>query len=67
MRPSSSPKGSEPVNSTDEIVQSWHKYGQCPDGTVPLKRTPRNIITKPAGSSEVIFITFNSYFSNISL
>ncbi|KAI3831810.1 hypothetical protein MKX03_002932 [Papaver bracteatum] len=43
MTPSSQPKG---IKSDDfgtlQLAQIWHKYGSCPQGTVPIRRKGKN-------------------------
>ncbi|XVE88763.1 hypothetical protein DITRI_Ditri19aG0095100 [Diplodiscus trichospermus] len=38
MKPSSYPRGIRAENFEPELLQSWHKNGQCPQGTVPIVR-----------------------------
>ncbi|KAI3893631.1 hypothetical protein MKX03_006209 [Papaver bracteatum] len=43
MTPSSQAKG---IKSDDfgllQLAQSWHKYGSCPEGTIPIRRKGKN-------------------------
>lgn len=38
MKPSSYPRGITPMNFQPKIAQSLHKNGQCPEGTIPIRR-----------------------------
>ncbi|XP_026430307.1 uncharacterized protein LOC113326846 [Papaver somniferum] len=39
MAQSSHPKGMKSDNSgTYQLTQTWHKYGICPEGTIPIRR-----------------------------
>ncbi|KAI3856347.1 hypothetical protein MKX03_003361 [Papaver bracteatum] len=39
MRPSMSPKNIKLDNfGTLQLTQTWHKYGTCPQGTIPIRR-----------------------------
>ena len=38
MEPSSYPNGPKMTNA-DEIFQNWHKNGECPKGTIPIRRS----------------------------
>ncbi|KAI3872662.1 hypothetical protein MKW92_010585 [Papaver armeniacum] len=40
MRPSSYPKGFRLKNQRNlKLIQTWHKYGLCPEGTIPIRRS----------------------------
>ncbi|RZC54762.1 hypothetical protein C5167_013619 [Papaver somniferum] len=39
IRPSSYPEGTKLDNlGTLRLTQTWHKYGLCPEGTIPIRR-----------------------------
>ena len=38
MKPSSIPGGVKMNSSQAELIQDWHKNGQCPKGTIPIRR-----------------------------
>ncbi|KAI3914634.1 hypothetical protein MKW92_034764 [Papaver armeniacum] len=39
MRPSFYPKGMKSSSlGTFQLAQTWHKYGSCPEGTIPIRR-----------------------------
>ncbi|KAK6284434.1 PREDICTED: uncharacterized protein LOC18596072 [Theobroma cacao] len=38
MKPSSYPRGMETEQFESELLQGWHKNGQCPEGTIPIVR-----------------------------
>ncbi|KAI3897143.1 hypothetical protein MKW92_010363 [Papaver armeniacum] len=43
MRPSSYPKGMKSSDlETFQLAQTWHKYGSCPEGTIPIRRKGKN-------------------------
>ncbi|KAI3960714.1 hypothetical protein MKW92_017425, partial [Papaver armeniacum] len=43
MAPSSYPKGMKLDNfGTFQLKQTWHKYGLCPEGTIPIRRKAKN-------------------------
>ncbi|KAI3863889.1 hypothetical protein MKW98_031481 [Papaver atlanticum] len=43
MAPSSYPKGMKSNNfGTFQLTQTWHKYGLCPEGTIPIRRKGKN-------------------------
>ncbi|KAI3836510.1 hypothetical protein MKW92_015218 [Papaver armeniacum] len=43
VKPSSYPTGMKSNNSrTLQLKQTWHKYGSCPEGTVPIRRKGNN-------------------------
>ncbi|KAI3960520.1 hypothetical protein MKW98_003019 [Papaver atlanticum] len=43
MRPRFYPKGMKSSNlGTFQIAQTWHKYGSCPEGTIPIRRKQKN-------------------------
>ncbi|KAI3852788.1 hypothetical protein MKX03_028622 [Papaver bracteatum] len=43
MRPSSHPKGFQLKNKKNlKLTQTWHKYGLCPEGTIPIRRSTKN-------------------------
>ncbi|KAI3914636.1 hypothetical protein MKW92_034766 [Papaver armeniacum] len=43
MRPSFYPKGMKSSNlGTLQVAQTWHKYGSCPEGTIPIRRKEKN-------------------------
>ncbi|CAL5375907.1 unnamed protein product [Camellia sinensis] len=39
MEPSSSPIGRKMDDSQPKLIQNWHKNGECPQGTIPIRRT----------------------------
>ncbi|XP_028082217.1 uncharacterized protein LOC114283557 [Camellia sinensis] len=39
MEPSSSPIGMKMDDSQPKLIQNWHKNGECPQGTIPIRRT----------------------------
>ena len=39
MKPNSIPSGPKENSYQAELSQNWHKNAQCPDGTVPIRRT----------------------------
>ncbi|CAH2042851.1 unnamed protein product [Thlaspi arvense] len=41
MEPSSYPSGMKMDETQPELIQDWHKNGECPDGTVPIGRTKK--------------------------
>ncbi|KAI3949476.1 hypothetical protein MKW92_042854 [Papaver armeniacum] len=46
MAPSSYPNGMKSDNSgTFQLTQTWHKYGLCPEGTIPIRRKGKNYDT----------------------
>ncbi|KAI3863753.1 hypothetical protein MKW98_031345 [Papaver atlanticum] len=58
MRPSSYPQGVQPKEQKKfELTQTWHKYGLCPEGTVPI----RSKHLHPSSSDDVT--TTNEYAS----
>ncbi|KAI3893716.1 hypothetical protein MKX03_006146 [Papaver bracteatum] len=43
MRPSSYPKGMKSSDlGTFQLEQTWHKYGSCPEGSIPIRRKEKN-------------------------
>ncbi|KAI3874052.1 hypothetical protein MKX03_016381 [Papaver bracteatum] len=43
LKPSSYPKGIQPKEQGNlKLAQTWHKYGLCPEGTVPIRRYGKN-------------------------
>ncbi|KAI3868895.1 hypothetical protein MKX03_036424 [Papaver bracteatum] len=43
MKPSSYPTGMKSNNfGTLQLLQNWHKYGSCPEGTIPIQRKGKN-------------------------
>ncbi|XP_010532416.1 PREDICTED: uncharacterized protein LOC104808435 [Tarenaya hassleriana] len=55
MKPSSFPKDlpSTSYKQSEGIVtQLWHKYGECPENTVPVRRTTREDILRWRGPLE---------------
>ena len=38
MKPSSYPRGIRAEKLEPELLQGWHKKGQCPEGTIPIIR-----------------------------
>ncbi|RZC53250.1 hypothetical protein C5167_012096 [Papaver somniferum] len=53
MRPSSYPQGVQPKEHKKfELTQIWHKYGLCPEGTVPIRRSGKNYHSDPILSSK---------------
>ncbi|GMI82113.1 hypothetical protein like AT2G44220 [Hibiscus trionum] len=42
MKPSSYPKGMVAKTSEAELLQDWHKNGECPQGTIPILRSPQD-------------------------
>ncbi|XP_026436335.1 uncharacterized protein LOC113334212 [Papaver somniferum] len=52
MEPSSYPKGVQPKDQgIFKLTQSWHKYGLCPEGTVPVRRSRKNYNPRASISS----------------
>ncbi|KAI3864895.1 hypothetical protein MKW92_048011 [Papaver armeniacum] len=44
MRPSSYPKGFQLMNKKNlKLTQTWHKYGLCPERTIPIRRSTKNL------------------------
>ncbi|KAK2654521.1 hypothetical protein Ddye_014377 [Dipteronia dyeriana] len=41
MKPNFHPSGSSENNKNPVIFQSWHKNGECPEGTIPITRTQK--------------------------
>ena len=39
MKPNSIPSGPKENSYQAELSQNWHKNAQCPEGTVPIRRT----------------------------
>ncbi|THG08575.1 hypothetical protein TEA_024459 [Camellia sinensis var. sinensis] len=39
MEPSLSPIGMKMDDSQPKLIQNWHKNGECPQGTIPIRRT----------------------------
>ena len=39
MKPSSIPSGPKVNSFPAERFQNWHKNGECPEGTIPIRRT----------------------------
>ncbi|KAA8522692.1 hypothetical protein F0562_009146 [Nyssa sinensis] len=53
MKPDSYPSGMKPKSSQAELlVQLWHKNGQCPQGTVPIRRTPKQEFSRKTSPSD---------------
>ncbi|KAI3956827.1 hypothetical protein MKW92_030635 [Papaver armeniacum] len=43
MRPTLNLKGTKSdISGTLEVTQTWHKYGSCPEGTIPIRRKGKN-------------------------
>ncbi|KAI3847839.1 hypothetical protein MKX03_026899 [Papaver bracteatum] len=43
MRPTLNLKGTKSdIFGTLEVTQTWHKYGSCPEGTIPIRRKGKN-------------------------
>ncbi|KAL0010227.1 hypothetical protein SO802_005335, partial [Lithocarpus litseifolius] len=42
MKPSSIPGGAKMNSSQSELFQDWHKCGQCPKGTIPIRRAQQD-------------------------
>uniref|UniRef100_A0A7N2LMP3 Neprosin activation peptide domain-containing protein n=1 Tax=Quercus lobata TaxID=97700 RepID=A0A7N2LMP3_QUELO len=42
MKPNSIPSSPKENSYQAELFQNWHKNGQCPEGTVPIRRTQEN-------------------------
>ncbi|KAI3899877.1 hypothetical protein MKW92_011471 [Papaver armeniacum] len=43
VKPSSYPTGMKSnISATLQLKQTWHKYGSCPEGTVPIRRKGKN-------------------------
>ncbi|KAI3949028.1 hypothetical protein MKW98_021634 [Papaver atlanticum] len=43
IRPSFFPEGTKSDNlGTLRLTQTWHKYGSCPEGTIPIRRKGKN-------------------------
>ncbi|KAF8407129.1 hypothetical protein HHK36_006254 [Tetracentron sinense] len=55
MKPSLYPIGMKAFNYTVEIIQPWHESGQCPRGTIPIKRTRKCVFPRaaPLSSQEI--------------
>ncbi|RZC69846.1 hypothetical protein C5167_032974 [Papaver somniferum] len=46
MRLTLNPKGTKSyISGTLELTQTWHQYGSCPEGTIPIRRTRKNYNT----------------------
>ncbi|KAL5824472.1 hypothetical protein ACOSQ3_020535 [Xanthoceras sorbifolium] len=41
MKPSFHPSGPSGDNKNPMLIQSWHKNGECPEGTIPIIRTQK--------------------------
>ncbi|XAR67657.1 hypothetical protein NMG60_11002502 [Bertholletia excelsa] len=41
VEPSSYPSGRKVDETLPEIIQDWRKNGECPDGTIPIRRTKK--------------------------
>ncbi|KAI3893157.1 hypothetical protein MKX03_020182, partial [Papaver bracteatum] len=60
MRPTSYPKGLHSNNlGTLNLTQPWHKYGTCPEGSIPVTRSRNSYISEP--------MLRNNYFSDKGL
>ncbi|KAK8581181.1 hypothetical protein V6N12_071416 [Hibiscus sabdariffa] len=43
MKPSSYPRGMEAKTlEADQLLKDWHKNGECPEGTIPIVRSPQH-------------------------
>ncbi|KAI3903010.1 hypothetical protein MKW92_046791 [Papaver armeniacum] len=43
VKPNSYPKEMKPNNfGTLQLTQTWHQYGSCPEGTIPIRRKGKN-------------------------
>ncbi|XVF25079.1 hypothetical protein REPUB_Repub13aG0182900 [Reevesia pubescens] len=62
MKPSSYPGRSRAEKFEPELLQGWHKSGQCPDGTIPIVRAQINKPTKT-----VPFVHQRKNLDNISI
>ncbi|KAI3931987.1 hypothetical protein MKW98_012397 [Papaver atlanticum] len=44
MRQTLNPKGTKSDNlGTLDLTQTWHKYGSCPEGTIPIRRKGKKL------------------------
>ncbi|XAR67658.1 hypothetical protein NMG60_11002503 [Bertholletia excelsa] len=41
MKPSSYPSGGKVDETQLELIQDWRKNGECPEGTIPIRRTKK--------------------------
>ncbi|XP_065616860.1 protein neprosin [Quercus suber] len=46
MKPNSIPSSPKENSYQAELFQNWHKNGQCPEGTVPIRRTQEDEYTR---------------------
>lgn len=42
MKPHVHSSGTESENNHNILFQSWHKNGECPEGAIPILRTPHS-------------------------
>ncbi|KAI3906057.1 hypothetical protein MKW92_019308 [Papaver armeniacum] len=55
MRPGSYPQGVHPEERENfKLLQPWHKYGSCPEKTIPVRRSGKNYQPNPITSSKHI-------------
>ncbi|KAI3834692.1 hypothetical protein MKW92_049316 [Papaver armeniacum] len=73
MRPSSYPQEVQPKEQKKfELTQTWHKYGLCPEGTVPIRRSAKNYHSDPILSSKHLHplssndVTYTNEFASIT-
>ncbi|RZC87898.1 hypothetical protein C5167_004078 [Papaver somniferum] len=65
MAPSSHPKGMKSDNfGTYQLTQTWHNYGICPEGTIPIRRKVKNY--DPTLSRKHIPLKFSPYKTNVT-
>lgn len=46
MSPTFHPKGGKRMAESKPIAQMWHHSGNCPEGTVPIRRTTKEDILR---------------------
>ncbi|KAI3876449.1 hypothetical protein MKW92_039878 [Papaver armeniacum] len=67
MRPSSYPRGVQPKEQKQiELTQTWHKYGLCPEGTVPIRRSGNSYHLDPILSSKHLHPSSSNDFASIT-
>ncbi|KAM4111027.1 hypothetical protein ACJW30_05G036700 [Castanea mollissima] len=49
MKPSSIPGGVKMNSSQAGLFQNWHKNGQCPKGTIPIRREQQDVHPRGSG------------------
>ncbi|KAI3849395.1 hypothetical protein MKW92_036991 [Papaver armeniacum] len=65
MKPSSYPKGLQPKGQENfKISQTWHKFGLCPEGTVPIRRPGKNYHPNPTSSDKHLHPSSSKIFAN---